>query len=270
MPDSHQPELWTPLCELRAELDAFAARHAAGRAHLPAAQAARQRLEQALKRLERSAAKGVVNAFHEADWELHRAILAVASVCGLTAAWEAVAQEQRAFSRTTLAACWPDLQVLAEEHHFLVEAILSGDAYAAEDSARAHLDAVWYRLAEAERIQGVALNNHNDPLQQAVAYLAIHYPRPVRLEWLAQEIAQVSPGHLTRLFRDQYGHGFAAYLQELRLNKAADLLCHSGQAIGRIAKRVGYADLSRFGQHFKRRFGTNPRTYRNGDRRSPA
>ncbi len=201
-------------------------------------------------------------AFHEADWDIHRTIVAAAAVPALMPAWTAVADMQRSFSRRTLAACWPDLAVLAAEHRFLVEAICSGDSYAAEDAARAHLDAVWYRMTAAERDPQVVLNDRDDPLQRAVAYLAVHYAHPVRLDHVARDVAGISPGHLSRLLREHCALGFAAYLQQLRLDKAAELLRRSVQPVSRIARRVGYADLSRFAQHFRRRFEMTPRDYR--------
>jgi transcriptional regulator GlxA family with amidase domain len=75
-------------------------------------------------------------------------------------------------------------------------------------------------------------------------------------------MALTSPGNLSRLFRKNYGLSFQSYLQRLRLEKAAKLLRSTRLPIVRIAKRVGYRDVSRFGQHFKRLFKATPATYR--------
>jgi len=53
------------------------------------------------------------------------------------------------FCVETLANCLPDLTVLVEAHRPIVDAICAGNVAAAEDAARSHLDAVWYRLADA-------------------------------------------------------------------------------------------------------------------------
>jgi len=53
-------------------------------------------------------------------------------------------------------------------------------------------------------------------------------------------------------------------LQKLRLEKAAELLVTTRLPIARIASRVGYHDVSRFGQHFKRHHGQTPSEWRKG------
>lgn len=60
-----------------------------------------------------------------------------------------------------------------------------------------------------------------------------------------------SPGHLSRLCRKRYGMSFQAYLP-----KTTQLL------VSDVAKRVGYRDVSRFGQHFKRHHGQTPSEFR--------
>ena len=52
--------------------------------------------------------------------------------------------------------------------------------------------------------------------------------------------------------------GFQGFLQNMRMEKAAELLSQTGLSVGRVAQRVGYRDLSRFGQHFKRKYGHAP------------
>jgi transcriptional regulator GlxA family with amidase domain len=46
------------------------------------------------------------------------------------------------------------------------------------------------------------------------------------------------------------------------MHKAVGLLTTTSQPIARIARIVGYADASRFGVHFRRRYGLTPRCYR--------
>ena len=158
----------------------------------------------------------------------------------------------------TLATCWPDLNVLFEAHRSIVDAICAGDIVAAQDAARSHLDAVWYRLADI----GDDSPSHDDPLARCCTYLEFHLQQPVTLGFLAEHVARVSRGHLARLFRGRRGMSFTRYLRELRLHKADALLTTTAEPIGRIAKLVGYADASRFADHFRRRYGLSPRAHR--------
>jgi AraC-like DNA-binding protein len=179
-------------------------------------------------------------------------------VHGLSEVWNAAARMQEEFRVQSIRHCWPDLNVLSEAHRPIVDAICAGDQALAEDAAKAHLDAVWYRLAESTEDASLP----NDPLARACTYLDFHLHEPVRLSFLAQYVAKTSPGHLARLFRQQHGVSFTDYLRELRLQKAADLLRRTLLPIQRIAAGVAYDDPSRFATHFRRRFGLTPRRFR--------
>ena len=241
--------------EMRSVLDAFAARCAAMRV----AQGADHRsLLDAFTRLQRATASGKHQATAQADAALHLAIVQQADVQGLIDVWNTAFRVQDAFRIESIRSCWPDLNVLFEAHRPIVDAICAGDVVLAEDTAKAHMDAVWYRLADLTDDPSLP----RDPLARASTYLAFHLHQPVQLSFLAQYIARTSPGHLARLFRERYGCSFTQHLCELRLTKAVDLLLRSSQPIGRIAAMVGYQDASRFAEHFRRRYGHSPRQYR--------
>jgi two-component system response regulator YesN len=118
---------------------------------------------------------------------------------------------------------------------------------------------VWFRLAEQQHQVTAA---KADPLQRAASHLAFRMHCPLRLTYVAEKVAFTSPGNLSRLFRQRYGLSFQGYLQKLRMEKAAELLASTRLPVARIARRVGYRDVSRFGQHFKRRYRVTPRQWR--------
>tara|TARA_R110002124_G_scaffold79365_4_gene211146 strand:- start:1179 stop:1964 length:786 start_codon:yes stop_codon:yes gene_type:complete len=241
--------------ELRATLEAFAARSAA----LQIKQGSDpQHLLKQFTDLKRASDAGNYRRFATADRQLHQTIIELADVPGLKSSWLAAFEAQNTFRIKTLEQCWPDLAVLFESHRPLVDAIASGYPEEAEEEAMAHLDAVWFRLADATDDQSLP----RDPLSRACAFLAFHFHEPIRLPELAQEVACCSPGHLARLFHDKLGLSFSDYLIELRMQKAAQLLQRSDKPIQEIARRLGYADPSRFTIHFRRRFGQPPREFR--------
>ena len=250
-----QPANLTPMrtvTELRAVIDGFAARHAATRV---AGGADSGPLLGAFAEMQEAARVGDYDRVAKADRRLHVTIVQLADVQGLAKVWETVAARLDAFRRETIQLCWPDLNVLFEGHRAMVDAICAGDENAAEDAAKTHLDAVWYRLAE----QADDGSLPDDPLARTRTYLAFHLQEPIRLEFLARYVAKTSTGHLSRLFRQEHGVSFTRYLRELRMHKAVELLLRSRQPIGRIAASVGYEDGSRFAQHFRKRFGLSPR-----------
>ena len=107
-----------------------------------------------------------------------------------------------------------------------------------------------------------------DPLQRACAYLQFFFHRNVSLQQIAKGVAYLSPGHLSKLFRERYGVSFQSYLQRLRLNKAADLLINTALPVALVARRSGYRDTSRFGQHFRREYGNSPLAWRKARRKN--
>ena len=245
------------LSELRSLLEGFAARHAAE--HAASSPETPGALRSILNRLTRAVRARDYEAFREADLELHETIVSLAGVPMLAETWRTVWDGLVAFHKQGFDDYFPDARVLAEEHEHLVATIALGDPAAAEDAARSHVEAVWFRLAEQS---ASASEPEGDPLQRAIAHLAFRLHCPLKLTVVARQIAFTSPGNLSRLFRQQHGLGFQAYLQKRRLEKAAELLRTTRLPIARIAKRVGYRDVSRFGQHFKRLFEATPAAYR--------
>jgi AraC-like DNA-binding protein len=245
------------LSEFRALLEGFAARHAASNVSADAEDL--KPLRAILKRLTSATRRRDYAAFRIADHELHAGIVTQAGVPQLLSAWQSVWAALEGFHRKAFDECFPDPRFLSDEHKHLIETIALGDPAAAEDAARSHVEAVWFRIAEK---QGEASSHGTGALQRAAAHLAFSLARPLRLEDVAAKVAFTSPGNLSRLFRQHYGLSFQAYLQKLRLEKAAELLRVTRLPVARIAKRVGYNDVSRFGQHFKRRFQCTPVEHR--------
>ena len=241
--------------QLRATLEGFAARQAASQ--VLAGEDPRRLLKQ-FQHLEQAAQVVDYRRFANEDRRLHQTIIELANVPGLKESWQAAFEAQNAFRIKTLKQCWPDLAVLFESHRPLVDSIAAGHPEEAEDEALTHLDAVWFRLADATEDQSLP----RDPLSRACAYLAFHFHEPIRLPELSREIAHCSPGHLARLFRETLDLSYSDYLIELRMQKAADLLQKSTRPIKEIASRVGYTDPSRFTIHFQRRFGKTPSLFR--------
>lgn len=244
------------LSELRSLIEGFAARHAAS--HTRSSPDALKQLRAILKRLTKAVRARDYTAFRHADFELHETIIKLANVPLLRDTWFTVWNGLLAFHKKGFDECFTDTRVLGEEHEHLVDTIALGDPAAAEDAARSHVEAVWFRLAE----QHGTSSRVADPLQRATAHLAFRMHCPLRLTDVAKNVAFTSAGNLSRLFRQHHGLSYQAYLQKLRLEKAADLLRTTHLPVGRIARRVGYRDVSRFGQHFKRLFALSPANYR--------
>ena len=71
-----------------------------------------------------------------------------------------------------------------------------------------------------------------------------------------------SPSHFMRWFMKMPGQGFTEYLNEQRLNAAADALRSGSDTVLAIADQCGFENLSYFNRLFKKRYGMPPREYR--------
>jgi len=90
-------------------------------------------------------------------------------------------------------------------------------------------------------------------------YLEDNLGRGVPLEELAR-LANLSPFHLSRVFRDEVGLPPHAYQTQARLGRARSLLLR-GWSAARVAQETGFADQSHLSRRFKRLVGVTPGRY---------
>jgi AraC family transcriptional regulator len=85
--------------------------------------------------------------------------------------------------------------------------------------------------------------------------------RPLPLQELAAA-ACLSPGYLSRVFRQHYGIGPVAAVELLRLARAATLLSRSNLSVAAVAGDCGFANPYHFSRRFHRAYGHPPGRYR--------
>jgi AraC family transcriptional regulator len=84
--------------------------------------------------------------------------------------------------------------------------------------------------------------------------------------WTVAEMAAkvgLSPLHFQKLFKQVTGVSPIHYLNDLRLEKARELLETSFLQIKQIGVQTGLTNDSHFSRDFKRKYGTTPTKYRN-------
>ena len=86
-----------------------------------------------------------------------------------------------------------------------------------------------------------------------------------RHDWTIKEMAEIvhlSASHLQKLFKSQMGISPIAYLHELRLEKACELLETTFDRISQIGFEIGMTNDSHFTRYFKKKYGSTPTEYR--------
>jgi AraC-like DNA-binding protein len=106
-----------------------------------------------------------------------------------------------------------------------------------------------------------------DPLvYSALTYLNEHYAAPnLSLTELAAVLG-ISPSQLSRRFRSVRGTTPVAYLRDLRLQKARELLTETDQTLQVVAEHTGYRSAFYLSRVFSAQTGQSPSAYRRTSR----
>ncbi|MDE7312130.1 MAG: AraC family transcriptional regulator [Eubacterium sp.] len=97
--------------------------------------------------------------------------------------------------------------------------------------------------------------------QRCKDYVYRHYREKIYLDDIA-DILGISNGYLSRLFKKETGAGLQDFINDVRVEKAANLLVYSEETLAKIAEYVNFPSQSYFGKIFKRKMNMTPRQYR--------
>lgn len=91
----------------------------------------------------------------------------------------------------------------------------------------------------------------------------------VTLASVAREIA-TSRRQLQRAFAEAGGTSFSRVLQQVRMERAAELLAEGSLPVQAVAGRVGYRQAAQFAKVFRRHLGAPPSSFRRSSSRLAA
>ncbi len=125
-----------------------------------------------------------------------------------------------------------------------------------EQLDKSFLEQVGGQLNEHERSQKLSF-----VIQDMMDYLKANYYKDISLQDAAKAL-HYSESYFSKLFKQCFNKNFTAYLIEIRMEAAKQLLSKSMVNIKEIANKVGYSDSNYFTKVFKRSTGMNPSEYR--------
>ncbi|MGM9618021.1 helix-turn-helix domain-containing protein [Butyricicoccus sp.] len=94
-------------------------------------------------------------------------------------------------------------------------------------------------------------------ITEAIAYMEKHFQEPITVQELAG-IVGLSPYYFSRLFRKYTNFSPHAYLIDLRITFARDLLASSQHPIEQVAERCGFNSIQHFIRCFRQHIGCSP------------
>ncbi|WP_373231317.1 AraC family transcriptional regulator [Cohnella sp.] len=97
-------------------------------------------------------------------------------------------------------------------------------------------------------------------IRRAVDYIHLHYHKDMSRDKLAG-IADLSPGYFAQAFKRETGMSPIDYLNDIRIEKAKELLVATSDKLQGVAESVGYKDPFYFSRMFKKTVGLSPTVY---------
>ena len=98
-------------------------------------------------------------------------------------------------------------------------------------------------------------------IKKVLKDIEFSYMEPLSLNSLCQSY-KLSPAYLSRLFKDEVGSNFKAYLTDYRVKTTKSLLAETTLSITTISEKVGYHSASQLVRVFKTLEGMTPSAYR--------
>lgn len=109
-------------------------------------------------------------------------------------------------------------------------------------------------------------NEHQiENLKKVLSYINENYSTPIRLEELAS-LLNLNAQYFCRYFKENIGKTVTEYINEIRIEKAAEALAETDEKIITIAQDTGFDNVGYFIRRFKREKGVTPSEYRKGSK----
>lgn len=109
---------------------------------------------------------------------------------------------------------------------------------------------------------GMTLSNADSLIRESGI---LHYSENIDLNLIA-ELVNITPSHLSNLFKKETGVNFSTYLTDVRMKAARRLLQSPEFLIYEVAEKTGYSNAGYFGKAFKKYWGISPEEFKKEQR----
>ncbi|WP_219836190.1 response regulator [Paenibacillus sp. R14(2021)] len=98
-------------------------------------------------------------------------------------------------------------------------------------------------------------------IERITSYIRKNYVHELKASEIA-DMVRITPNYFSSIFKQETGKSFNAYVNEVRIEKAKELLLATPEQVGAIALAVGYKEYKYFANLFKKQCGIIPSEYR--------
>lgn len=115
----------------------------------------------------------------------------------------------------------------------------------------------------SEVINDVNRKRTQDVVKDVIGYINEHYwDQQLSINSMAERVS-ISPWYFSRIFNETTGSSFPEYVNNLRLDKAKEMLIQNMDVdINEISQKTGYSSSTYFTTSFKKKFGMTPSKWR--------
>lgn len=110
--------------------------------------------------------------------------------------------------------------------------------------------------SELSRIQ-------TERLKKIISFINLHFTERITV-CDAAEVLNLSESRFMKVFREDTGTSFIKYLNDFRLESAAEQLIDGNFSVTEVAFQNGFENVSYFIRSFRKKFGCSPLKYKNG------
>lgn len=104
-------------------------------------------------------------------------------------------------------------------------------------------------------------NEKTDYMEKALGCMHSEYMNDIGVGTIAARL-NLDRSYFTVLFKERIDIPPGQYLLNLRLEKAAELMCRYNESPTAAAYSCGFSDIYHFSKAFKKKFGKSPRDYK--------
>jgi AraC-like DNA-binding protein len=118
-----------------------------------------------------------------------------------------------------------------------------------------------YRLLSSAQMQSSEDEDALAKINTVFNYITEHYDGPVSADMLAARLG-MSHTKFSRFFRKATGNSFTDFVNQIRINKACQLLMNTDRYVTNICYDVGFNNVANFNRRFLEMKGVTPKEFR--------